>query len=269
MWNFFKRNDRPKANAVQSTAADQTQKWDRKFEAYKRAHPEATFAQFYVDLAMKTVNSGEAHSSLGLRLQSNTSDMPDEEHFQDAGREAFDRYRKLLRIKRRHRLVDYGCGSLRLGIHFIDYLARGHYMGLDVTRDFIDIGASAASELVSDKHAYLAAIDQESIARAVSFGPDFVVSNAVSYHVHPDETAIYFSNLLQICSKPGATLVFDAKIADAPVRFRQRGWAWPLEYYVEGLKPLTYVTQHRPIPVRDERGNAESLTSAVLEFRRL
>jgi hypothetical protein len=61
--------------------------------------------------------------------------------------------------------------------------------------------------------------------------------------------------------------VFDVKIADAPVRFRSRGWAYPLDMYVEMLKPLTFVELHRPGEVKDYE-NIPSLRSGVLEFRR-
>jgi len=266
MWNFFQRSKQPKAVADVSAEAlaqaEKTRKWDRQFENYRRDHPGASFAQFYVDLALKTIKSGEAHSTLGLCLQG-------ESDFHEAGQDAFDRYRRLLGIGRAHKVVDYGCGSLRLGIHFIEYLARGHYTGLDVTRDFVDIGAGAAKALIEDKQPELDAIDPQSIEKAASFQADFIVSNAVSYHVHPDETDAYFSSLAKICAKPGATLAFDAKIAATPTRFRQRGWAWPLEYYVERLKPLALVEVHKLVALKDERASAVAIQSGVLEFRRL
>ncbi len=35
-------------------------------------------------------------------------------------------------------MLNVGCGSLRGGIHFIAYLAPGHYHGLDINRSLID-----------------------------------------------------------------------------------------------------------------------------------
>lgn len=39
-----------------------------------------------------------------------------------------------------HRLLDIGCGSLRLGARLIPYLAPGHYFGTDLSRALIDAG---------------------------------------------------------------------------------------------------------------------------------
>lgn len=40
------------------------------------------------------------------------------------------------------RLVDVGCGSLRGGVHFVDYLAPYHYFGFDITRAIIEAGVT-------------------------------------------------------------------------------------------------------------------------------
>lgn len=39
-----------------------------------------------------------------------------------------------------HCLLDIACGSLRGGIHFIRYLERGHYLGIDKERRLIELG---------------------------------------------------------------------------------------------------------------------------------
>ena len=39
-----------------------------------------------------------------------------------------------------HRLLDIGCGSLRGGVHFIEYLEPGNYYGMDKDRGLIDAG---------------------------------------------------------------------------------------------------------------------------------
>lgn len=44
-------------------------------------------------------------------------------------------------------LLDVGCGSLRGGLHFIRYLERGHYCGVDRDRELL----LAGSKLVKDK----------------------------------------------------------------------------------------------------------------------
>jgi SAM-dependent methyltransferase len=41
-----------------------------------------------------------------------------------------------------HYLLDMGCGSLRGGIHFIDYLTSGHYTGVDIHEGLLTAGRS-------------------------------------------------------------------------------------------------------------------------------
>jgi SAM-dependent methyltransferase len=43
-------------------------------------------------------------------------------------------------LEPRHRLLDLGCGTLRGGIPLIEYLAPGHYAGVEVRRDVLDEG---------------------------------------------------------------------------------------------------------------------------------
>jgi SAM-dependent methyltransferase len=38
------------------------------------------------------------------------------------------------------RLLDIGCGSLRGGVHFVRYLAPGHYYGVDISADLLRAG---------------------------------------------------------------------------------------------------------------------------------
>lgn len=39
-----------------------------------------------------------------------------------------------------HRLLDVGCGALRAGIRFVEYLDPGNYYGLDINESLLDVG---------------------------------------------------------------------------------------------------------------------------------
>jgi len=41
-------------------------------------------------------------------------------------------------LQQHHKLLDVGCGSLRGGIHFINYLHEGNYYGMDADDDLVD-----------------------------------------------------------------------------------------------------------------------------------
>lgn len=43
-------------------------------------------------------------------------------------------------LKPFHYLLDIGCGSLRGGVHFIAYLEKGHYWGIDKNKELLDAG---------------------------------------------------------------------------------------------------------------------------------
>ena len=43
-------------------------------------------------------------------------------------------------LKPDHRMIDVGCGSLRGGVHFAQYLDSGHYFGIDINQSLIDAG---------------------------------------------------------------------------------------------------------------------------------
>jgi hypothetical protein len=43
-------------------------------------------------------------------------------------------------LKPHHSLLDVGCGCLRDGIHFIGYLKRGNYVGIDINQSLLDAG---------------------------------------------------------------------------------------------------------------------------------
>jgi SAM-dependent methyltransferase len=43
-------------------------------------------------------------------------------------------------LQPQHTLLDVGCGSLRAGIHFVDYLDPGRYYGVDINETLLDAG---------------------------------------------------------------------------------------------------------------------------------
>ena len=51
-------------------------------------------------------------------------------------------------LKPDHYLLDAGCGPLRGGVHFIQYLEEGHYYGVDKREDVIE----EARELELPRH---------------------------------------------------------------------------------------------------------------------
>ena len=47
---------------------------------------------------------------------------------------------KKMGLKPEYYFLDVACGSLRGGIHFIDYLESGHYFGIDKDKELLEAG---------------------------------------------------------------------------------------------------------------------------------
>ena len=81
-----------------------------------------------------------------------------------------------------HRLVDIGCGSLRGGVHFVSYLDRGNYYGLDINASLIEAGKRELAQLgLMDKQPNLLLDDKFEMCR---FGVSFDYAIAVSVFTH-------------------------------------------------------------------------------------
>lgn len=222
---------------------DKSAQWDDAFRRYRRKKPGATFAQYYVDRVVGKLASGDAHTTLGAKLFEPKRAELGEIPFEEAGRDRFKSFRAVMKLASQSRLIDYGCGSLRIGYHAMNYLEPGNYFGLDVTTDFMDIGMKLIGASLGERRPHLAVISPVSLAEAKAFAADAVLSCAVAMHVHPDETSQYYGNLQSLAAKPGAALFFNAHVSDKPERFAQQGWSWPLDFYIRSLPELRFEGQ--------------------------
>jgi SAM-dependent methyltransferase len=227
------------------------------FEEYFRKHPGGTYAEFWAETGLRTVRAGQAHATLGPRLKA----VPD---WRQSG---IGTYKLLVRyagLTPESRVIDYGCGTFRVGIHMIEFLNQGHYQGLDVSRELLDVGMQMlGQELIREKLPTAAVIDAGVIAEAIRFKADCVFSIAVATHVHPREAGTYFTNLQRLTAQPGAVLLVAVAIADeTPLG---RSLALPLSGYAEALWPLEFVNAHGE---KQKIEDGHPVRLATLEFRR-
>lgn len=66
--------------------------------------------------------------------------------WEEMGELQFD-FMKKNGLKPHHSFLDVGCGCLRGGIHFIEYLEKSHYYGIDLLRDLLDVGQEQLEKL--------------------------------------------------------------------------------------------------------------------------
>jgi len=204
------------------------------FEAWLAKHPGGVYSQFSAAKVQSALRKGRAHPTLGSRLET-----PGD--WWEAGKPIFEKLLDLNPVPEAAKVCDYGCGSLRVGAHFIKRQEPGCFIGLDVTQDFIAYGRElVGQELVDSKRPRLGAIS-EMIDEAAAFDVDLLYSTHVAIHVHPHEKAAYFENIKRIAHKPGGVIIFDALIVKEPIRFRRSGWGWPIDFYLSSMRPLRLI----------------------------
>ncbi|HEX4296213.1 MAG TPA: hypothetical protein VHZ29_18920 [Rhizomicrobium sp.] len=232
---------------------------EARYRKFKEKNPQASFAQYLMRRQLRTLGNGNTTGALSVALG-------EREEFWSAGESKAKKLMSAMTLAPHHKAIEYGCGSLRVGAHFIRALATDGFFGLDVIDGFYEIGkAMIGAELLAAKAPRFGIIGEPALAEAAQFAADFVYSNVVCVHVHPDEVDAYFHDLARLTHKRGARLVFNAALFERPVRYAFDGWAWPLEFYRQSLAGLDCV---RTDLGRSQNRNGHEITPVELEFRR-
>ena len=120
-----------------------------------------------------------------------------------------------------HCLLDIGCGALRAGVHFIDYLAPGHYLGIDKERALIELGiehelGAARRQAKRPEFVVSGRFEFAKFSRQ----PDFSIAHSLFTHLTVEDSMHSLSKLRQFVA-PGhvcfATF-FDGDSASNPSR---------------------------------------------------
>ena len=122
--------------------------------------------------------------------------------------------------------VDYGCGTLRVGIHAINYLGKGAYWGLDISDFLLGEGRKLIGEtLWQEKQPHLRTISDASVAEAAAAKPSLLFSEKVLIHVHPDELEQYFRNVLRIIGLSGQAIIRGKWSDKRTIKYSGMSWA--------------------------------------------
>src|SRR5262245_14928384 len=166
------------------------------FGAYRRwlkHHPGGHFREFYVD-TIKGCLGGEAgpHSTLGPHPIWEKQGAAILQQLIELG------------LSPRDVVVDYGCGTLREGIHLIRHLQAGRYIGLDIDERVLDAGRSLAGHrLLAEKKPHLAVINPKVIAEVAAARPAWIISSYVLSQMPPEDLDEYFDNLVKFMEGGG------------------------------------------------------------------
>jgi SAM-dependent methyltransferase len=109
-------------------------------------------------------------------------------------------------LRPEHRLLDLGCGSLRGGIHLIEYLQKDRYFGLDRRRDLIRTGVryELSRAARAKRPRFLVRDDFDASAFGVTF--DFVIAQSVLTHLPSKDVEICIRRAKEVLSPAGAIL---------------------------------------------------------------
>jgi SAM-dependent methyltransferase len=133
-----------------------------------------------------------------------------------------------LGLRDHHRVLDFGCGSLRLGRLLIPFLRRGRYYGIDPNRWLIEDALSneLGHAIVRVKQPRFSYNDDFS-CRAFGEKFDFIVAQSIITHCGPDLTETLVREVAAALTDSG---IFVFSIIEDPARAAlpaRSGWIYP------------------------------------------
>ncbi|MFN3347336.1 hypothetical protein [Pseudorhodoplanes sp.] len=191
-------------------------------EAARAAHDAGgQFRNFYVKSVLRSVSDGQPHSTIGGHLKNGP--------FEAAGVDEF-KFLLELGLTRNSVCIDYGCGTLRIGQHVMQFVAPGNYWGLDIDEELLKLGEGlVGNALISERRPNLLCISDTSIANAAKANPDFVFSWKVLQHVHPDELHDHLRAFCLLIGRNTNAFICRTKWHESrTLRYKLKGWAHSL-----------------------------------------
>jgi SAM-dependent methyltransferase len=135
-----------------------------------------------------------------------------------------------LGLRDRHRVLDFGCGSLRLGRLLLPYLLPEHYFGIEpnawLVRDAI--AAEVGEDQIRIKRPRFSDNDDFAVAHfGVAF--DFIIAQSILSHCGADLVGKFLRNCGSSLSEGGIILVNIAHVGSMGLlrECARDGWAYP------------------------------------------
>lgn len=201
---------------------------DRRAAAWRLRNPGRPFSDYYAHHVERHLARGKPHPTLGSQGFDHELGSQidwDRANFATRGRNAWREY-LAAGVEPGCRIVDYGCGSLRVGQHAIRFADRGNYWGIDVSQSFINDGRKLLDpEQVEDKRPRLSVISDDLIDLIAVWQPDFIFSHTVLQHVPVAELPVYFDRLARMTG-PGCKAVVEFIAAPRTRRIKAMSWAY-------------------------------------------
>ena len=213
-----------------------------RYRVWQLRNPDGSHGDYYAARIERRLDSGHGHATLGLLERQRTGHPT-----RGAGSGNLDvwqrgsgtfRFLKAYGLDPLHKVVDYGCGSLRIGMHFIDHLAPKKYWGVDVTRRFFEDGLRLLDpRMVADKAPRLDQISEETLREIQSWQPDWVFSVSVLMHVPPAEVEDFLRKMTNLLA-PGARAVILFDRTEQNARTAPMSWTYSEAFLCEALRRI-------------------------------
>jgi len=214
-----------------------------RYRLWRLRNPGGSHGDYYAARVTRRLDRGHGHSTLGLKRQGATrrpTRGPTSAENLDKWRRGSGQFAflKSYGLDPLHKVVDYGCGSLRIGLHFMDHLAPGHYWGVDVTRRFFEDGLQQLDpHMVAEKAPRLDVISDETLAEIRAWQPDWVFSISVLMHVPPAEVEDFLRKITGLLA-PGARAVIVFDRTPRNVRTATMSWTYSEAFLCEKLRRI-------------------------------
>ncbi|MFC2088718.1 class I SAM-dependent methyltransferase [Calditrichota bacterium] len=102
-------------------------------------------------------------------------------------------------LKSNNTFLDLGCGSLRGGVHFIRFLDKEKYYGVDISREILNEGKKfMIEEKLDEKNPTLKLINDNSFDKFSNLKFDFILAQSVLTHMPIDDIKELFSNVHKV-----------------------------------------------------------------------
>lgn len=173
-----------------------------KYFIWRLINPEKKFSDYYVKQVARTLDNRKPHATLG-----STKTNPE---FFDKSGEAHLKFLISSGMKNTSKVLDYGCGSLRVGRKLIEYLDSNKYYAFDITDRYYLAGLAGINpELIKEKNPQFFVISDESIRKvSEQHRFQFIISTGVLIHIPKDELNEYFVKIISFMNEQTKAYIY-------------------------------------------------------------
>jgi SAM-dependent methyltransferase len=130
------------------------------------------------------------------------------------------------------RFLDFGCGALAAGLHFVAYLERGGYTGTDISQEALRQGAQRLQDArLADKGARLVHLSSTSLSPLAGAQFDIGWAQSVFTHMPPADIRAVLAQLPPLLAPAGCFYATYAWSATGPEQRQFKDWYYNFDFF--------------------------------------